>query len=112
MTVNQIVKQFGYDNCPMTVKQSYDNGSGHQNYHTVCWLVEANENNDPNKLNNKKMPFTSTYWVEDSNEEECLAVTGFEEWPVPLYRKRNGSLRNRPWLERLARRQNVTTNGT
>ena len=86
MTVNQIVKQFGYDNCPMTVKQSYDNGSGHQNYHTVCWLVEKNEDNDPNKLNNKKMPFTSTYWVEDSNEDECLAVTGFEEWPVPIAR--------------------------
>ena len=32
------------------------------------------------------MPFTSTYWVEDSNEEECLAVTGFEEWPVPIAR--------------------------
>ena len=88
MTASQIVEQFGLDNCPHFVQQSYKKSNGYSDYHTVCWLVEPNRQHDPNVLGNKKMPFRSVYWVEGSQDEECLAVTGFEEWPVPIARYR------------------------
>lgn len=32
------------------------------------------------------MPFKSVYWVDGSNQDEVLAVSGFEEWPIPVAR--------------------------
>ncbi len=88
MTVAQIVQQFGLDNCPDTVRHTYQSQNGYDTNETVCWMVEPNDENMPDELGNKKMPYRSVYWIEGSSGDECLAVTGFEEWPVPVARYR------------------------
>lgn len=85
MSALQIVKQFGYDNCPRTIQQAYDDNRYEQSY-KVCWLVETNENKDNQSNSRFNMPFTSIYWLEGSEKDEWLYIGGFEEWPVPIAR--------------------------
>ena len=86
MTAAQIVAQFGIDNCPQHIRENYVRNGGYTEWYTVCWLVEPNKDCNPEKLGNKKMAYTSAYWVDGSSQDEMLAVSGFEEWPVPVAR--------------------------
>ena len=86
MTAAQIVGQFGAENCPKNIVRSYETAGGYQDWHTVCWMVEPNDTANPTKIGNKTMPYKSVYWVEGDGSDTCLAVTGFEEWPVPVAR--------------------------
>lgn len=85
MTVDQIVEQFGYENCPDNIKNIYDNGNSLQQSFTVNWLVEPNKDRK-DKLGRRNMPYSSIYWVEGSNSDEVLYHGGFEEWPIPIAR--------------------------
>lgn len=84
MTAAQIVGQFGYDNCPRSVQALKDRTGGYADWFTVNWLVEKNDDADSNKIGNQRMPYRSTYWVDGA--DTFLAVSGFEEWPVPVAR--------------------------
>lgn len=85
MTCDQIVEEFGYENCTDMIKNAYDDGKGNASTYTVCWLVC--ENKDRNgKLGNKNMPYSSIYWVEGSRDDEILRHSGFEEWAIPIAR--------------------------
>ena len=85
MTVDQIVEQFGYENCPDNIKNIYDNGNSLQQSFTVNWFVEPNKDRK-DKLGRRNMPYSSIYWVEGSNSDEVLYHGGFEEWPIPIAR--------------------------
>lgn len=86
MTAAQIVGQFGIDHCPQYIRETYRRSGGYTDWYTVCWLVEKNGNANGTALGNKKMPYRSVYWVDGSGYDEVLAVSGFEEWPVPIAR--------------------------
>lgn len=84
MTADQIVEQFGLENCPQNVQNSYTNNQGTQNY-IVNWYVDRNPE-AIDKQGNKKMPYQSIYWVDGSSNDEYLYIGGFEEWPIPVAR--------------------------
>lgn len=86
MTASQIVGQFGIENCPRFVQDTYRSNNGYTEYFTVCWLVEQNDKSNPEELGSKKMPYRSVYWVDGSDSNEVLAATGFEEWAIPVAR--------------------------
>lgn len=85
MTADQIVEEFGYDACPDKVKRVYDEGKGNASTFIVCWFVLPNKDRN-GKLGNKNMPYSSIYWCEDSNTDEILRHSGFEEWAIPIAR--------------------------
>lgn len=85
MTADQLVEEFGYNNCPDKVKRAYDEGNGNASTFIVCWFVLPNKDRN-GKLGNKNMPYSSIYWCEDSNTDEILRHSGFEEWAIPIAR--------------------------
>lgn len=85
MTADQLVEEFGYNNCPDKVKRAYDEGKGNASTFIVCWFVLPNKDRN-GKLGNKNMPYSSIYWCEDSNTDEILRHSGFEEWAIPIAR--------------------------
>lgn len=85
MTAAQLVGQFGIENCPQHVQEDYRKTGGHSEWYTVCWMVEPNRS-DAAGEGNRNMPFKSVYWVDGANRDEVLAVSGFEEWPIPVAR--------------------------
>lgn len=85
MTADQLVEEFGYNACPDKVKRAYDEGKGNASTFIVCWFVLPNKDRN-GKLGNKNMPYSSIYWCEDSNTDEILRHSGFEEWAIPIAR--------------------------
>lgn len=85
MTADQLVEEFGFENCTTEVQNAYKNGTGNAHTFTVCWLVCENKDKS-NKLGNKNMPYSSIYWLEGSRDDEILRHGGFEEWPIPIAR--------------------------
>lgn len=86
MTASQIVGQFGFDNCPRFIQDQYQRSGGYTEWYTVNWLVEPNRDGDGRQLGNKNMPYRSVYWVDGQDSDGVLAVSGFEEWPIPVAR--------------------------
>ncbi|AFV50620.1 head-tail adaptor [Pseudomonas phage AF] len=80
MTPRQIVQQFGKDNCSAQVKLLAEQG---QNTNIcVCHLIEPNPDADMTKMDNRSMPWKSTYW-EDGKQNECiLRQSGFKSFPI------------------------------
>lgn len=80
MTPRQIVQQFGKENCSAQVKLLAEQG---QNTNIcVCHLIEPNPDADMTKMDNRSMPWKSTYW-EDGKQNECiLRQSGFKSFPI------------------------------
>lgn len=84
MTAAQIIAQFGFENCPQFIQSVKDRTGGYTEWYTVNWLVEKNDDADENKLGARHMPYRSVYWADGA--DTMLAVSGFEEWPLPVAR--------------------------
>jgi len=80
MTVEQLVKQFGYDNCSMTVKSLYDN-KNLDAWVTVVHVVEPRIDRDTTKVDSKNMPFVSVYF-ELSSDSQVLRESGLKSFRV------------------------------
>lgn len=80
MTPRQLVQQFGKDNCSAQTKLLAEQG---QNTNIcVCHLIEPNPDADMTKMDNRSMPWKSTYW-EDGKQNECiLRQSGFKSFPI------------------------------
>lgn len=80
MTPRQIVQQFGKDNCSAQTRLLAEQG---QNTDIcVCHLIEPNPDADMTKVDNRSMPWKSTYW-EDGKQNECiLRQSGFKSFPI------------------------------
>lgn len=85
MTADQIVEEFGYNACPINVRNAYDDGKGNANTFIVCWFVLPNKDRK-GTIGNKNMPYSSIYWIDGSREDEVLKHSGFNEWPIPIAR--------------------------
>lgn len=80
MSVQQIVEEFGYENCSSGVQSQYDNKNYTQEvkvYHLIC----PNKNRDKSKKDNKNFPYRSLYWQAD-NGGKFLRESGYTYFPV------------------------------
>ena len=81
MTVAQMAKRFGLDNCSKQVQQDYRNGDLDFHHH-VAHLIEPRHDRDPSKLDGRNMAWRSVYWEVGNDSQGLLDDTGFEEFPV------------------------------
>jgi hypothetical protein len=80
MTPRQIVQQFGKDNCSAQTRLLAEQGQNTEI--CVCHLIEPNPDADMTKMDNRSMPWKSTYW-EDGKQNECiLRQSGFKSFPI------------------------------
>lgn len=79
MTTYQMVKQFGIDGVPATVKQQYLN-QRYDALHKVYHLIAPNPDKDSKNPSSKAMPWTSLYWTDGA--EGLLRQSGYQDFPV------------------------------
>lgn len=83
MTVGQMVKQFGRDNCSTAVKNLYDRHNLDA-WVLVYHVVEPRADFDKSKRDAKNMPWASIYFEPgaDGGKDELLSESGFKRFPV------------------------------
>lgn len=79
-TVGELVGEFGYDNCSITVQKLYDQGSLN-NPVTIVHAIEPRRDRNPLKLDAKNMPYASIYY-EEGETSKVLRESGFARFPV------------------------------
>jgi hypothetical protein len=80
LTIGQMVRQFGYDNCSPGVQAQYDGGKVDV-WIKINHLIEPNDKRIGELPGYRNMPYRSAYW-EDGEGDEFLAIRGFEEFPI------------------------------
>lgn len=85
MTVQQIVRKFGYPNCSTAVKDAYDKGN-YEGWHTLVHFIEPNPSADSRKPENVFKDWRSVYFEKgtDSGEDKSafLRESGFDAFPA------------------------------
>jgi hypothetical protein len=81
MTVDQLVRDYGYENCSMTVQAEYDNDQLDK-WIKVRHLIEINDQRQPDRADNKNMQYRSIHWEESHCDEGYLRWSGYEEFPI------------------------------
>ena len=79
--VSEVVKEFGYDNCSMTVRNLYDRGSLDQ-WIRIIHAIEPRADRDIRKKDNKNMPWMSCYFEVGGDRNKYLRESGFPDFPV------------------------------
>lgn len=82
MQARQMVQQFGEANVSKTVKEAAERNS--QQWFCVSHMVEPNDDLDVRKLDNRSMPWRSTYWEASQDNERLgiLRTSGFKRFPI------------------------------
>lgn len=105
-TVHEIVTEFGYENCSLTVKNMWDRGSLDQ-WVTLVHAIEprSDRERDIRKKDGKNMPFKSVYFELNSEKEnKYLRESGFKTFPAlaPRWAVAGGDIYgNSPGMEAL-----------
>lgn len=82
MTVDQMVRDFGRDNCSMTVRNLYDRGSLEQ-WITVMHTIEPRHDRDPTKRDSVNMAYKSIYFeMGQDNDTKYLRESGYKQFPA------------------------------
>lgn len=81
LTVGQLVKQFGRDNCSTPVKNLYDRGTLDA-WVPVIHIIEPREHVNTMRRDGRSMPFASIYMESGSNESHFLSESGFKRFPA------------------------------
>lgn len=81
MTVGQVVKAFGLENCSGAVQSLYANNTLDA-WVQVMHTIEPRADLDSSKLDSKNMPWSSIYIEIGSNEGKFLRESGFKRFPV------------------------------
>jgi len=85
LSVGQVVKQFGLDNCSDSVQKQFKTGNS-EAWVKIVHVVEPNADRDDNSVKASDMPFRSVYYEYDRGkstvEDKFLRVSGFEEYPI------------------------------
>lgn len=105
MTVGNMIRQFGFDNCSVSVQNLWQNGRGIDKWWPVIHMVEPRSDRDYTKRDNKNMPFKSCYFEKGGNEEnKFLSESGFKRFPAlcPRWAASGGDIYgNSPGMEAL-----------
>jgi hypothetical protein len=82
MTVEQMVGQFGKDNCSQTVRDLYNRGN-YDSWVDIVHMVEPRRERDQTKRDGKNMRFASIY-IEPGkdNSDKFLSESGFNRFPA------------------------------
>lgn len=82
MTVGQLVKQFGRENCSQVVQGHYDRGNVDQ-WIQVHHVIEPRVGRDLTKRDAKNMKFISAYYETSTNgDDKMLGESGFKRFPA------------------------------
>jgi hypothetical protein len=81
MTVSQMIKEFGYENCSKQVQQSFNNNQSDQ-WRVVNHLVEENDSRVTNYVDYRNMAFRSIYWEDGDKSDSYLRLGGYQEFPI------------------------------
>ena len=82
MTVGQMIRQFGRENCSVAVRNLYDRNQLDE-WVDVVHIVEPREAHDPRKSDSRSMPFSSCYFEPaQTNWDNYLSESGYKRFPV------------------------------
>lgn len=101
--VGQIVKEFGRDNCSLSIKNLYDRGDL-DTWMPLMHVIEPREDRDITKKDNKNMPWASYYFEPVGDDTKFLRESGFRHFPglVPRWSVAGGdTYGNGPGMEAL-----------
>lgn len=80
-TVNQIVEEYGEENCsPQVIQMYYNNQS--DNWRRVIQLIEVNDDRIPEYNDFANKPVRSITWEDGSQQNLYLKLEGFNEFPI------------------------------
>lgn len=103
MTVAQMVREFGRDNCSPTVQTLFDRGALEQ-WVTIMHAIEPRVDRDVTKRDDRNMAWKSVYFEHGGNEDKILRDSGFKEFPAlcPRWATTGGDIYgNSPAMEAL-----------
>lgn len=81
MTVAQLVEEFGYENCSVTVQQAYNN-KRYGTWVTILHVIEPNRSRDPSKKDSINMPYTSCYFEKSGHNGKYLRHGGMRRFRI------------------------------
>ena len=81
MTVSQMVKEFGLENCSVSVQNMYRTGSLDQ-WVPIIHAIEPRADRDIGKRDSKNMPFGSWYFEVGGENGQFLRESGFMQFPA------------------------------
>ena len=81
MTVSQMVKEFGLENCSVSVQNMYYTGSLDQ-WVPIIHAIEPRADRDIGKRDSKNMPFGSWYFEVGGEDGQFLRESGFMQFPA------------------------------
>ena len=80
MTVVQLVQEFGYASCSGATQQMFDKRQ-YDEWVTVVNAIEPRDMRDPEKIDNKNMPYRSVYFEDCAEDKKILRESGFRTFP-------------------------------
>lgn len=80
MTVAQLVQEFGYASCSGATQQMFDKRQ-YDEWVTVVNAIEPRDMRDPEKIDNKNMPYRSVYFEDCAEDKKILRESGFRTFP-------------------------------
>lgn len=82
MKVDQMVKDFGLENCSAIVQEKYK-ANKVDDWIAVNHLIEENTDRSPRMVDAANMAYRSVYWEDsEQNENSYLRISGYREFPV------------------------------
>jgi hypothetical protein len=103
VTVADLVKEFGYKNCSITVRNMYDRGTLDA-WVPIIHAIEPRTDRDHKKRDDKNMAYGSWYFEVGGEEGKFLRESGFQQFPalVPRWATAGGDIYgNSPGMEAL-----------
>lgn len=82
MTVSQMVREFGLENCSRMVQNLYKQGKGLEDWVTIIHVIEPRYDRDYTKRDNLNMPFKSCYFEQGGTGDKILRESGFKSFPA------------------------------
>lgn len=103
MTVEQMVREFGLENCSNSVQQAYRNNKLYQ-WIEVIHAVRPRSEREYGKADARNKPFESCYFELGANQDKYLRVSGFDSfpgWGARWHVRGNGTYGNSPGMTAL-----------
>ena len=79
MSVVQMVREFGYDKCSLSVRSMYDRGNLDA-FIPIHHAIEPRADRDLSKKDSLNMPFRSCYFEAGGDNDELLRESGYKEF--------------------------------